>query len=667
MTDYAEKGVQGLLRRLFHNVVLIPVLVFGFLLSATAFTWHEINRYHLLQQISDSHEYLEFVTAHLGAHLDVRLVLGELIRQEWLDYRSDEPEDFTAIVKPKLQRFRDIQAINWVDKYGVIRWVNPVTGNENAIGLEIRELPGPNAALSEAVRSGNVQLSQPIFLAQGGRGFVAYIPVFEGDDIQGFINIVFRANDLIENALPSDDRRHYDLHIEDTGEVLYENHTAPHLSESIQKIITVANREWTVSIAPTAKVTETYSLAGANLLLLFGLIFSVVLPLTLFQLLRSNLSLRETQGRLADFADISSDWFWETDSKLRFSYFSGRFEEVTGVPPGQLIGKTRRQVGAPDADPDAYQQMLEKMDLHLPFRDFEHTRIRENGSKAYLSISGRPAFDDRGNFIGYRGVGKDITESKKNQKVVADALMASEAANRAKSEFLATMSHEFRTPLNAIIGFSEMLKEEYFGPLGARNYKEYAGDINGSGRHMLDLVNDILDFSAIEASKRQMEMEVFSFDEILRDSIRNVERQLAEKGLHLKREVPDDLAPMYADKRSIYQIMLNLLTNAVKFTNPGGSITVHAECDDERFTFSVSDTGIGIDASQLDTITEPFAQTHSNAHIAGTGTGLGLTIVKSLVEAHKGTLVIDSVLGEGTSVTISLPNNAAPAGHKDPA
>jgi two-component system cell cycle sensor histidine kinase PleC len=250
---------------------------------------------------------------------------------------------------------------------------------------------------------------------------------------------------------------------------------------------------------------------------------------------------------------------------------------------------------------------------------------------------------------------------------VADALRASEAANRAKSEFLATMSHEFRTPLNAIIGFSEMLKEEYFGPLGAKNYKEYAADINGSGRHMLDLVNDILDFSAIEASKRQMEMEAFSFDEILRDSIRNVERQMAEKELHLNRDVADDLPPMYADKRSVYQIMLNLLTNAVKFTNPGGSITVHAECDDELFTFTVSDTGIGIEASQLDTITEPFAQTHSNAHIAGTGTGLGLTIVKSLVEAHKGTLVIDSVLGEGTSITISLPNNAVPEGHKDPA
>ncbi len=660
MTEFAEKGVQGLIRRLFHNVVLVPVLVFGFLLSATAFTWNEINRYHLLRQISDSHQYLEFVTAHLGAHLDVRLVLGELIRQEWLDYRTEDPEDFAAIVKPKLKRFADIQAINWVDKYGVIRWVNPVIGNENAIGLEIRELPGPNAALSEAIRSEKVQLTMPIYLAQGGRGFVTYFPVFEGNDIQGFINIVFRANDLIEKALPSDDRRHYDLHIEDAGEVLYENHMAPHLTKPIRKKITVANREWTVSVAPTTQVAETYSRAGANILLLFGLIFSVALPLTLFQLLRSNQNLRETQGRLSDFADISSDWFWETDSKLRFSYFSGRFEEVSGVPPDQLIGRTRRQVGAPDADPDAFQQMLQKMDLHQPFRDFEHTRTRENGTKEYLSISGRPAFDDRGKFIGYRGVGKNITESKKSQIVVADALMASEAANRAKSEFLATMSHEFRTPLNAIIGFSEMLKEEYFGPLGAKNYKEYATDINGSGRHMLDLVNDILDFSAIEASKRQMEFEVFSFDEILRDSIRNVEKQMNEKGINLNRDVSDKLQPMYADKRSVYQIMLNLLTNSVKFTDPGGTISVHAECDSERFTFSVSDTGIGIEATLLDTITEPFAQTHSSAHIAGTGTGLGLTIVKSLVEAHEGSLVIDSVMGEGTSVTISFPRRPDP-------
>jgi len=340
-----------------------------------------------------------------------------------------------------------------------------------------------------------------------------------------------------------------------------------------------------------------------------------------------------------------------------------------GVALEKMVGNRFDHIEGFQSDTDARIMNAQEDEVlatgKLVNREVE--RYLLDGKPHMLSISKFPVFDREGRITKVGSVTIDLTDIAKAEEAMRDALSEAEEATRAKSQFIATMSHEFRTPLNAIIGFSEMLKEEYFGPLGARNYKEYAGDINGSGRHMLDLVNDILDFSAIEASKRQMEMEVFSFDEILRDSIRNVERQLAEKGLHLKREVPDDLAPMYADKRSIYQIMLNLLTNAVKFTNPGGSITVHAECDDERFTFSVSDTGIGIDASQLDTITEPFAQTHSNAHIAGTGTGLGLTIVKSLVEAHKGTLVIDSVLGEGTSVTISLPNNAAPAGHKDPA
>ncbi|MEX2311777.1 MAG: ATP-binding protein, partial [Rhodospirillales bacterium] len=497
----------------------------------------------------------------------------------------------------------------------------------------------------------------PLDLAQGGRGFVIYIPYQQDGALQGFINIVFRADTLIASALPNEQRTLYDLHITDEGRTLYDRHTDNHLAEPNKKSFKVANRLWTAEIAPTVQLLNISTNHNATIFLFLGLFITVALPLMLSLIMRRHMQLRQSERRLADFADISSDWFWETDNQLRFSYFSARFEQVTGAPPSSLLGKTRQEAGAPDSDPVKYQIMLKNMDNRMPFRDFEHTRQKPDGTLAYLAISGRPVFDENDVFIGYRGIGRDISGRKKDQKTLTDALIASEQANRIKSEFLATMSHEFRTPLNAIIGFSEMIKEEYFGPLGSKTYKDYSNDIHNSGRHMLDLVNDILDFSAIEASKRPMHMEFFQLSGLLKDGVRSVEKQMQDKNLTIRLDVPADLPDMHADKRSVYQIILNLLTNAVKFTPPDGHITVKASVFRHDFTLEISDTGIGIAAEKLATITDPFSQSHTDPHIAGTGTGLGLMIVKSLVDAHGGKLHIESESGVGTLIRIVFPRS----------
>ena len=652
--------------RFIRQVVLAPVFVCVLLLVATVGVWQELKKHYHSQQIVEANEHLEFVVAHLAAHLEVRLVLADLILQEWQDHNSHTREDFQVIVGPKLQRFKDIQAVNWVDKDGIIRWVNPVEGNKQALGLNLQKHPVASRALNDAARIGTLQVSAPVDLAQGGRGFVVYIPYRQDGALQGFINIVFRAETLIANALPSEKRILYDLHITDEGSSIFIRHTDSHMTEPKQKLFNVANRVWTVEVAPTKQFLTNFTNHNDTIFLAIGMFVSAALSLMLSLLMHHQLQLRQSERRFADFADISSDWFWETDDQLRFSFFSPRFEEVSGVPPQQLLGKTREEVGAPDSDPKQYQMLLENMRDRLPFRDFEHSRQRLDGTLAFLSISGRPVFDDNGVFIGYRGVGSDISERKKDQKTLNDALRASEQANRAKSEFLATMSHEFRTPLNAIIGFSEMLREEYFGPLGSKTYKDYSADIHNSGRHMLDLVNDILDFSAIEASKRPMHMENFQLAGVLNDRLRSVEAQMRNKDLTLEYDVPVNLPDMHADKRSVYQIILNLLSNAVKFTDKGGSITVNASVSDTEFSITISDTGIGIVADKLATITEPFSQSHTDPHLAGTGTGLGLTIVKSLVDAHSGKMHIKSERGVGTSIRITFPRRHDATGEPDP-
>ncbi len=258
---------------------------------------------------------------------------------------------------------------------------------------------------------------------------------------------------------------------------------------------------------------------------------------------------------------------------------------------------------------------------------------------------------------------QDITERKYAEASLCLALQDAERANQAKSEFLATMSHEFRTPLNAILGFSEMMQAEYFGPLGSKSYNEYTNDIHDSGVHMLSLVNDILDLSAIEAGRRAIVKEAITVDGLLNSCIRNVENAAQNRSITLSVDVANGQPVLFADRRSGIQIFNNLLSNAIKFTPPDGKISVSVSVVDREIVIKVIDTGIGISTDQLPHIAEPFVQANAAAHNAQEGTGLGLSIVKSLVEAHGGKLNIDSEVGKGTTVTVSLPSNEGETHH----
>lgn len=238
----------------------------------------------------------------------------------------------------------------------------------------------------------------------------------------------------------------------------------------------------------------------------------------------------------------------------------------------------------------------------------------------------------------------------------AGAKTRAEAASRSKSEFLANMSHELRTPLNAIIGFSEIMRNEMFGPLGAAKYQDYAGDINASGQHLLEVINDILDMSKIEAGKLSLETTQLDINEPIQDTLRMVAGRAENAQVSLIAEHAD--VPLaQADRRAIKQVLLNLVTNGIKFTPAGGTVCIEVEHPDDAdfLELTVTDTGIGIDAADLEKLGKPFEQVESNYLKTHEGTGLGLALSRSLVELHKGTLSIHSSPGEGTCVTVTLP------------
>jgi two-component system, cell cycle sensor histidine kinase PleC len=233
-----------------------------------------------------------------------------------------------------------------------------------------------------------------------------------------------------------------------------------------------------------------------------------------------------------------------------------------------------------------------------------------------------------------------------------------ETANRAKSEFLANMSHELRTPLNAIIGFSEMMSQKMFGPLGADKYDEYSHDINTSGQFLLDVINDILDMSKIEAGRVELEIEDINVKSIISDAIRLISPRAMEGHIAISTKI-GILRNMAADSRALKQVFINLLANAVKFTPEHGKVTVSARERDDVVHVRISDSGIGIPARDIEKLGRPFEQVENQFTKSRGGSGLGLAISRSLVELHGGSLRIESIVGEGTTVTVSLPRKAA--------
>jgi|GEM_PF-2276050 len=257
-------------------------------------------------------------------------------------------------------------------------------------------------------------------------------------------------------------------------------------------------------------------------------------------------------------------------------------------------------------------------------------------------------------------VSSDITDVKLREAVLTEARQQAELANRAKSEFLANMSHELRTPLNAIIGFSEMIRDGAFGPVGSAKYIEYAGDIRESGAHLLELINDILDLSKVEAGEIALNEEIVDLGRAARACVRLVGARAQANDLALEVDISDELPHLFADERKVKQIFINLLSNAIKFTEPGGRVSLRISVRADRAVeVVVADTGIGIAPQDIDQVMKPFFQVDSRLARKYEGTGLGLPLCKSLVALHGGSLKLESEVGVGTSVWIVFPATRA--------
>lgn len=250
----------------------------------------------------------------------------------------------------------------------------------------------------------------------------------------------------------------------------------------------------------------------------------------------------------------------------------------------------------------------------------------------------------------------EITKRQLTESALITAKTAAEDASIAKSEFLAIMSHELLTPLNAILGFSELIKMEAFGALGSEQYKTYASDIHSSGSHLLSLINDILYMAKVESGQKSLKIVSFDVNDLINDSIILIKDEAAICEIYLTNDVASDIPSNHGDYHAVKQCLINLLSNAVKFTPKQGTITISASAHPQWFFLSVTDTGIGIAKEDMDKLAQPFTQIERNkTQRFHEGTGIGLSITRNLIEMHGGRLEFDSEEGVGTTATIILP------------
>jgi PAS domain S-box-containing protein len=368
--------------------------------------------------------------------------------------------------------------------------------------------------------------------------------------------------------------------------------------------------------------------------------------------------LRSTKARLLGILEIASDAVISIDDGFRITLFNQGAEKTFGYAADEAIGQPLG-ILVPPRFRDGHEQHLEGFSRAGQASRMMNLRgeiagLRKDGTEfpAEASISRL----DLGGEVSLTVMLRDITRRKRADSEVLAAKEEAEFASRAKSDFLANMSHELRTPLNAVIGFSETMKNETFGPVGSPRYREYAGDINDAARHLHSLINDILDLSKVEAGADGLYEEHVDITRCARAVERLVKERATKRGVVLELAVDQDIPGLRADERKLKQILTNLLTNAIKFTERGGRVTLRAWCRLESgCVIQIVDTGIGIALEDIPKVLSQFGQVDSPLNRKHQGTGLGLPLTKALVELHGGSMDLQSALGQGTTVTLRFP------------
>jgi signal transduction histidine kinase len=368
----------------------------------------------------------------------------------------------------------------------------------------------------------------------------------------------------------------------------------------------------------------------------------------------SDMAIRNAD-RLADFAQLASDWYWEQDASLRFVPIETRTPSTRDARDASDYGKTRRELSRMDLVNTDWDQHEADLAARRPFRDFRYQRIGSDGRLHHVSVSGKPIFAPDGAFLGYRGVGRDVTADMEAAAALREARDKAEAAMLARSRFLANTSHELRTPLHVIIGFSELIANHP----QLRDHPmivEHARDVHASGRELLSRINAILDLSRLEGGIYQLRDDQVRIGTTVQACVDLHRAQAAQKRISIQCVDAVSDQTVRCDGAALRQCLGYVLDNAVKFTPADGQVTIRVvQPRDGGLAIAVSDTGIGMTEEVLAQVLQPFYQGDTTLQRAHGGSGVGLAVCDRLMRLHGGRIEIDSAPERGTTVSLIFP------------
>lgn len=367
---------------------------------------------------------------------------------------------------------------------------------------------------------------------------------------------------------------------------------------------------------------------------------------------------RVTAGEISyrAFFDHAVEGIFRTTPDGRYLAVNQALAEIYGYGAPEELMSRLTDIGAQlYADSRRRDEFRALMQSHDRVTDFISEIYHRSGKRIWIRENARAVRDWSGTLICYEGTVEDVTQKFEAERALCAALRQAELANRAKAAFLAAMSHELKTPLNAVLGFSELIRDQMLGPVGQESYREYAADIHASGKRLLAIINDVLDVSRLEGGQLVLEPRLSPAQEIAEQAI-SMARATTGEPRAVALEIAADFPLLHVDPRRIAQVLGNLLANAIKFTPSHGRIVLGAHIGAEGgVNFEVADTGIGMEEETITAALEPFRQLDGSLARKFEGTGLGLSIARALCELHGGKLSIVSAVGAGTTVTVSLP------------
>jgi signal transduction histidine kinase len=357
---------------------------------------------------------------------------------------------------------------------------------------------------------------------------------------------------------------------------------------------------------------------------------------------------------LNDFERGAKDWLFETDAEGRLTYCSPRFAEVLNEAPENLQNRFLRHVLADRASNEQWR----KVELAMVDREILNSmqiELEINAAPAFWHMTAHPRFDAAQGFIGYRGVCRDVTQAQEAQRRIALAMDASERASAAKSQFLSVMSHELKTPINAIVGFSELLARQSDGKLSERTRMEFANAVLESSKHLQTMIEDLLDATRLERGTFKLNDQDNDAGEIVEAAIKLCRDQAEKTGVSIVGRLTDNII-VQCDTARLKQVIVNLISNAIKFSTDGGVVNVDMQRGAQgQFVLSVRDGGIGISTQDLQRVFEPFVQADDGLGRRFGGVGLGLSIARRIARLHDGDVTLDSAMGAGTTARLILP------------